>query len=751
MTAPLFFEFLDRPGDRSGRGLGICLASPSRASSTLEPALSKFLRAHRTPDTVYIFARQQDASGLQSVLEGEAFQQRLAGLSSAPPIIPVLLRADSFRMQEFEVAWAAPIEDATRHEQLRRLRHAGMQAIFRACGGMLHGSDSHHYAKPSGKHSDRFIRTANILHDSSAVSFIALWLAECLPADIEHIYCDTSSIHPIVYQALVYRFASSVLLTRVSVDSFRSYDGLAAFDFGDVTRSIAIISASTSGDLAEKLVTGSGFHEDSLFTLYTLGATNSKGHVLCDLTLNPATNPEGFTPIQSFPERDCALCKGHSLPTVIVGDQFLTERPRVSARVLTAADAPSILRPFMEEFRHSDLFRVQRFEPAASEHLNLAIDLSGPLRDASLGRFHTHLKQAVEKAVPASTKQIVYCSTNGSRVLAETICELASGMNLKSAPSLVSVRELLANPDNLKSGSTLIVADVMTDGREMTNISRILRRRHGEGAVVYFVGIVSTETDAAFREIRSNLMWGDRGTATFGFEHVRVCFLPRASTHLPWKREYELYRDLEEFCTDEQLATPAILRRRRERLEESGAEGLIDDLFLPSLPDSRPLRIRKNFAFFDTNERTDSVKQSTVFAAIAIVLNALRTSGDAERALANEHYCRTVLSPSNFDRFNDGIIQASILRAALPFELSFSQDRSFSQAFGDVLEGIFRASNEVHGEAALEFLVALMTRRVSLLPDDLARVIRVLEESNESSGALKVGARYLAQRVALAN
>jgi len=78
-----------------------------------------------------------------------------------------------------------------------------------------------------------------------------------------------------------------------------------------------------------------------------------------------------------------------------------------------------------------------------------------------------------------------------------------------------------------------------------------------------------------------------------------------------------------------------------------------------------------------------------------------------------------VLSPRCFDRFNDGVIQASILRAAHPAELDYSIDEKLSRDMWHVLDTIFSANSTQAGEAALEFLLALAMKRLKLETKDL--------------------------------
>ena len=84
---------------------------------------------------------------------------------------------------------------------------------------------------------------------------------------------------------------------------------------------------------------------------------------------------------------------------------------------------------------------------------------------------------------------------------------------------------------------------------------------------------------------------------------------------------------------------------------------------------------------------------------------------------------QTVLAPENFGRFNDDIIQASILRAADPFEMNFADAPNESRELGRLIRRIVDAAHQDRGGAAAEFLLALATKRLRLHPSDTTAIL----------------------------
>jgi hypothetical protein len=79
------------------------------------------------------------------------------------------------------------------------------------------------------------------------------------------------------------------------------------------------------------------------------------------------------------------------------------------------------------------------------------------------------------------------------------------------------------------------------------------------------------------------------------------------------------------------------------------------------------------------------------------------------------------LDPENFARFNEGIIQAALLRAALPSELDYRGDIDASAYMVTFLKRIAAKFDEPQ-IATLEFLAAIATKRLQLNPEDTTLV-----------------------------
>lgn len=151
---------------------------------------------------------------------------------------------------------------------------------------------------------------------------------------------------------------------------------------------------------------------------------------------------------------------------------------------------------------------------------------------------------------------------------------------------------------------------------------------------------------------------------------------------------------------------------------------MTDDLFLPNAHD--PLRLQPGFVFWprELPERLGH-RQADVFFTIASVLQWLRANArePGHRRIISNWFQQTILAPGNFGRFNDDVIQASLLRAAYPYEFNFADTPAESREMGRLLRRVIAACQSPRGGAASEFLLALATRRLQLCRGDLEYVL----------------------------
>ena len=259
--------------------------------------------------------------------------------------------------------------------------------------------------------------------------------------------------------------------------------------------------------------------------------------------------------------------------------------------------------------------------------------------------------------------------------------------------------------------ATLVVASALATGRQLLGVAQTLRYTQVLGAINYSIGLIRCNDRSTLRDVRSHLTYGDAGPEEHGFHAIDQFFVPtkRSKNENAWQRELKILTDLE-------ADVPQFLSERVSELEQAASSdirGLSDNLFLPSVTGMK-LQLRPGFAFWDFDYAELVVSQGDVFATMAFILHSLREGGRSNRSLGQFDHVRRILSPRCFERFNDGVIQAALLRAAYPSELDYTVSDQVSEEMNDVLSTLFAQRDSEVGEASLEFLSAVATGQLRL-------------------------------------
>jgi len=268
-----------------------------------------------------------------------------------------------------------------------------------------------------------------------------------------------------------------------------------------------------------------------------------------------------------------------------------------------------------------------------------------------------------------------------------------------------------------------VVAGAITYGRQLLSVSRELRCISDLASITYLVGFSKLPTNESKEQLKKDLCQGGHE-----FIVLQECQLPRVkeNTLTAWDWEVEQlkkYSGSDPLSGEVEELPPLLLERIK--LLESDSTGL-DRLFLPN-PTGNTLTLRRTFAFWSDlglEDRLSNANQSDVYWTIQSLLHDLRLKSD-ENGLASTYHT-TLISPACFDRYNDGVIQACLLRSAKPVELNYAVDEEFSKQMTDVLFSVLSNWSNNQGEAALEFLLALWLGRLQLLETHVDELLKLL-------------------------
>jgi hypothetical protein len=268
----------------------------------------------------------------------------------------------------------------------------------------------------------------------------------------------------------------------------------------------------------------------------------------------------------------------------------------------------------------------------------------------------------------------------------------------------------------------VIVATVVESGRSLQDVSRDLRRPFPRAPQIYLVGLAKNRSDSHLDRLKSDLTQA-HAPVPHQFIAIERLQLPSSSEPNAWLSELALLKDPSFFKSMPEKYVKGWIKRKDRLLKQSVP--MVNDLFVSAKGDA-PLQLQHGFALWPEGLVEKSPSQADVYFTIASVLQNRRAATDTGqgRALRTDLFQQTLLDPANFGRFSDGIIQASILRAARPNELNYSQSPDHSRDMARFARRIILNSDRPRGEAAVELLIALGTKRLRLRPEDCNEVLR---------------------------
>lgn len=601
-------------------------------------------------------------------------------------------------------------------------RRRSLTAAFKAGGGLVPAPEGFHFAKPSGKHAAKFLRVANVLEQSADATQLGFWLLGFVARGgaIERIIIDTSGIAAVALAVAYEAKALGLLPSLPVIESHNSYGGLGALDIESPRQTLLLISASTSGGLRAELERRRGLPQN-IVTLFYLGNEAAEaGPVVCDLTQHRQANPDGLQPIVSFEEANCTLCKGRSVPVPLEGDQFRLEPPAVQTVDILFNDLPDQQRATLAKLSGLRLFAANATSGPSTWEIFFDVaslfrepESAGIYSADTVKVFQERWARLVKRGIPIHLERVIYSSYPGSESLANDAHALAtsSGFSVDRPTMGPKVKDI----NKIPRSASLVISACVEDSYELMTINRDLRVVQPEGNTTYITPILRYSTQAERRRIESNLQFGEVGAQTFNLYHVEALELPDCAVDHSWSTELDVLKGLRDWCEQEE-AVPTEIDQRICILEQSHEKGLIDGIFWPSHTGD-PLRLRGDFTFVATYGGQKVLSQADVFVIASAILHRYRGSHPTKR-LAYTSYERNVIDPSVFDRFNDGIIQAAILRASRGRELCYRfATRALSREMLGFLLAELRGTTVGQGEALMEFLIALLTGRLQLLPE----------------------------------
>jgi hypothetical protein len=577
-------------------------------------------------------------------------------------------------------------------DEVEELLKSGIEAIFRNDKGLIKAPPGYGFSKPSKSGATHFIRAEDALDDVGVVDFLAFNVLRSIPKPqcLEQIFVDSMAISSIAYalrEMLQRNFSISC-----GIRSFHSYEAIKTVPQLDRNTSLCIISASTSMGLHSDWLAQTGCDVKDTVTLLSFDDQKSNAKIL-----HKFRKPKDWN-------GDIGLSSSIKFIRVL-GERFSPESisPKVVELNLKHHSDGVLKRLQGNDYLLSKATKVLRQRSHNARVRTLDVDFKVLSKSP---RFKEWLQRELRVTVPASIQGILFQDDVASRMLAATCSKyLTNTLGLTLTFGVHPFSEKLDKTSLDKDRALLIVASVIGSGSMLLSISRELRNDH-LGAKIYLAGSQIDRSKAAADFLVKNLTQTKDGSN-------KVCVFAQIavgnSLQESFRSESSLYKKMASF----QKAFPD----RGKQLSGKSA-GLLGEALLPKIQsdgNSLPLQLNKDFVFWEPGYQPGPDHTPAVLLTVGSVLQRAREyTHEPSYSLSTEVLQHVVLNPNVFARFNDGVIQASLLRQAMPSELDYSLMDDFSQYVFKLVLDLVQKRYKNQGESVLEFALALKLERLRI-------------------------------------
>ena len=689
MSQPGFFSFRWQPKPPVApvaEHIAVVFKAPGAFDVTVLPGLFESVcLGPVVPSAVVIL--QLKGENIVQDLEKQSVKNALSRFTGRMPLVVFTLNpaAQSITLAtSFEASERQTRDLCESFEKITDWLISGLSDIFKPEKVIVNAPAGYAFKKPSADRSTFFIRAELALSTSAAVSFVALAILLRLvrdyggiPEKLRLILVDTMNV---ASTAFALRELLSFCGAKVApqIESFHSYGGLEDVPSPLQDASLCIVSASSTMNLHRTWTQSKSLSNRDAVTLVTFEDAKGSEHAL--YCLPASTRPEANLPSATY---DIQITGEYFFPTI--------EPVRKVLLTTTQHGCPNYTDSF-RQFCGQGLFGTFRASQFSGSKRSLFIDGSALLK---VGSFQEWVDAQIPQLLKAGTAHIIYQEDEPSARLAQHIGELALRLGCHD---FNIIKATAVGSTTIKSHLPIVcVAAVVGSGNALLSLSRDLRNCH-HGTRLYIIGAQVMESSAKIDTFSKNLKHSSHNAAIEVYRWNT--FLSADAVRNSFLKELELYS-----------GTEAVPDRKKS------LQTILDanSLFLASGPTlSCPLILNVDFAFWKKGYQA-APYQAEVLGTISSILQNARVGRlkSPTHQLRSPLLMQVVLDPENFARFNEGIIQAALLRAALPSELDYRGDTPTSEYMANFLSRVAVKFDQPQ-MATLEFLLAIATKKLQL-------------------------------------
>lgn len=594
----------------------------------------------------------------------------------------------------------------------------GLAQLVDDRGAFQEAPQGHIFRHPSGRATRYFLLASELLRDEVDAYFVAV--AVCAAAwgrlkCTSTLHIDTMGIYPIARAVEDISRRCGGSLQGWEIDSFHSHGGMAGLHAVLTEVDAVLVSASTTGSMVAKL-REDGVPADALITLLDMSDEGRCGSVV----YARSRHTDAVTVELQRSQNETVI--------ELAGEYFVAQGKKPRPFVLTKAHQPASLQAVLDNFSHRSVLRLNHTRAANAGRKDLvSLDEAVVADNSNMQRW---LEDEIRLKTPASVSHVLGLDGAGGSRMAQVCADILGAIGGRP-PKLVNLVDLVALGDTAKTEVTgvLVCGAVVGDGHSLRAIARDLRELVPKASRHFVVAVGLPETMRAWLRLKQFLIQSGDKERPYLLSSWKV--LPTGApsgTGDAWRRSIELMQKADQmdvaddapWSSEQSLASIEVMARA---LESLGGGYL-------QTASGNDLQLTSGFVFWNPSSqiRAESNNAAVSFLAMSAALQNAREHGEAGSRLSSSMHETVVLDVENFLRFNDGVLQASLLRAAHSHELDYSGSPELSEMLREFLEKVFLNASRPYGEASLEFGLALATQRLRLTEADSLELIRRIKD-----------------------
>ncbi len=615
------------------------------------------------------------------------------------------------RLIEDEVQFLRGDPWSVKDEFLAQIAENCIESALPSTNFILRPPHGYKFRNPSGHEVDFFMRAGNMLSELGLLFVFSHLLIRRMPKNTRTIYIDSFTVlsFALRIQSLIAYFSRRNFGTETVVPTiqiFRSYNVESTFSLPNMDEYFIIISASTSNGLANKLI--NDHNADISRIVHMLGIGSSESELIKSSI--------------HFIKQELAIINSETNKIIgITTDEFMTSHGNPTWVRLSNKHVCKIHASELKDTFYQKCLQITKSGTESGYGPYSLFTINNELSDCWSKAFTQWLRYELIHDLPATTRTIVHLKDPMSKKMGEELKSRLQNITKLDNISLFSTTELDYQISKVPDCSTVVVVAIQDPGLDQFGSISMQLRNHSNVYQHYIVGYAFPESKTQFKRMAYDIKLAPESKPKYQLSNFLVSPVGATNLHESLFTDYGIDR-----TRVNELSSHGIVDKIVRRLSE-GMQAC--NLFFPSLKGEK-LELRGGSIFFTDNENTEvSEKQSTLptlsqeVVYLAVVL-ALQQAREEENSLASDFkfdqnpFVKTVIDPKMFWRYNDGILQAALLRALSNSELDFSTSEEMSTQFRQITISVLKNSYNIAGEATLEFLAVVAKKKVSLRDQD---------------------------------